>query len=50
MGLAAFWVFVLTGQEKTWNVTFDNSRAYMLTLAAEANRRWNQAALEKEKH
>ncbi|MHB8898496.1 MAG: cellulase family glycosylhydrolase [Thermoguttaceae bacterium] len=43
--LAAFWVFDLSSQNKTWNVTFANERAYMLELAAEANRRWNQAAL-----
>jgi endo-1,4-beta-mannosidase len=40
--LAAFWVYDLSGQEKTWNVTFDNERAYMISLTAEANRRWGQ--------
>ena len=29
----------------SWNATFDNDRAYMLKLTAEANRRWNKAAL-----
>ena len=46
--LAAFWVFDLKNQDKTWNVTFDNDRAYMLELTAKANRRWNQAAQRKE--
>lgn len=40
--LAAFWVYDLSGQEKTWNVTFDNERAYMIRLTVEANRRWGQ--------
>jgi hypothetical protein len=48
--LAAFWVFDLTGQVTIWNVTFDNLRTCMLTMAAEADHRWNQAALKKEKH
>jgi hypothetical protein len=43
--LAAFWVFDCTSQSPKWNVTFDNSRAYMLKLAAKANRRWNNLAL-----
>ena len=43
--LAAFWVFDLKDQSRDWSVTFDNSRAYMLRMAAAANRRWNQAAL-----
>ena len=42
--LAAFWVFDLAGQKDTWSVTFDNDRAYMIQLTAEANRRWNRAA------
>lgn len=41
--LAAFWVFDLPSQQKDWNVTYDNDRAYMLELTAEANRRWSQA-------
>jgi hypothetical protein len=44
MDLAAFWVFDLPNQSKTWNVTFASDRAYMIDLAAEANRRWRQAA------
>ena len=44
MDLAAFWVFDLGSQSKDWSVTFDNARAYMLQLTAEANRRWNKAA------
>ncbi len=47
--LAAFWVFDLKSQAETWNVTFDNDRAYMLDLTAQANRRWNQKALQGEK-
>jgi hypothetical protein len=47
--LAAFWVFDLKDQNTTWNVTFDNERAYMLKMTAEANRRWNQAARRKGK-
>jgi hypothetical protein len=43
--LAAFWVFDLESQSQDWSVTFGNSRSYMLKLTAEANRRWNQAAL-----
>jgi hypothetical protein len=39
--LAAFWVFDFEGQAQDWSVTFDNARAYMLTLTAEANHRWN---------
>ncbi len=40
--LAAFWVFDLPGQAKTWSVTFTNGRAYMLQLSAEAHQRWNK--------
>lgn len=40
--LAAFWVFDLPSQERDWNVTFENDRAYMLSLTAEANRRWRK--------
>jgi hypothetical protein len=40
--LAAFWVFDLDSQSNDWSVTFDNARAYMLELTAEANRRWNR--------
>jgi hypothetical protein len=38
----------LKNQDKTWNVTFDNERACVLELTADANRRWNQAAQRKE--
>jgi len=37
--LSAFWVFDHSGQDKDWNVTFENRRRYMLSLVAEANRR-----------
>ncbi len=40
--LAAFWVFDLPNQTGTWNVTFENDRAYMISLTAEANRTWKQ--------
>jgi hypothetical protein len=40
--LAAFWVFDLPSQKKDWDVTFDNDRAFMIGLTAEANRRWAQ--------
>ena len=43
--LAAFWVFDLDSQNPDWNVTFENSRAFMLKMTADANRRWNAAAL-----
>jgi hypothetical protein len=42
--LAAFWVFDLKSQEKSGSATFDNKRAYMIQLAAEANRRWGSTA------
>jgi len=40
--LAAVWVFDLPAQNKDWNITFDNDRAYMLTDVIEANRRWSE--------
>jgi Cellulase (glycosyl hydrolase family 5) len=43
VNLAAFWVFDFNAQSPKWNVTFANKRAYMLKLAAEANRRWNDS-------
>ena len=46
--LAAFWVFDLESQSQDWSVTSDNGRAYMLKLTADANRRWNQAALHEQ--
>ncbi|MBN2022764.1 MAG: cellulase family glycosylhydrolase [Pirellulales bacterium] len=42
--LAAVWVFDLTMQDKDWNITAANQRAYMLEAVSEANRRWQQAA------
>jgi hypothetical protein len=48
--LAAFWVFDRKHQDDTWNVTFDNDRAYMLKLVAEANRRWGRAAGLSQRH
>lgn len=47
--LAAFWVFDLKSQDQSWHTTFDNDRAYMLKLTAEANRRWNAAACAKNR-
>ena len=41
--LAAFWVFDLDGQKNTWSVTPTNDRAFMLRVAADANRQWNRA-------
>ena len=37
--LAAFWVFDLAQQNKDWNVTFSNDRAWMLDAIAQANAR-----------
>lgn len=37
--LAAVWVFDLSSQNKDWNITATNERAYMLKLVAEAHRR-----------
>ncbi|NQV36311.1 MAG: cellulase family glycosylhydrolase, partial [Phycisphaeraceae bacterium] len=33
--LSAFWVFDYPGQNKDWNVTWDNDRQYMLSLVSE---------------
>lgn len=46
--LAAFWIFDLESQSRDWSVTFENARAFMIKLTAEANRRWNQAALHEQ--
>jgi hypothetical protein len=46
--LAAVWVFDLKSQDKDWNATFENNRAYRLKLVAEANRRWNKSAALKQ--
>ncbi len=37
--LSALWVFDFPPQDKDWNVTFGNDRAYMLELVAKANSR-----------
>ena len=37
--LAALWVFDHKDQDKTWNVTAENGRAWMLDAVAEANKR-----------
>ncbi len=37
--LSALWVFDYAPQDKDWNVTFENDRAYMLKLVARANGR-----------
>jgi hypothetical protein len=37
--LAALWVFDLKQQDKDWNITATNDRAYMLQAIADANRR-----------
>lgn len=37
--LSAFWVYDYPGQRADWNVTWDNDRQYMLSLAGQANRR-----------
>jgi hypothetical protein len=36
--LAAFWVFDLSSQDREWNVTFQNDRAWMIDRVAKANR------------
>ncbi len=46
--LAAFWVFDLSSQNGSCNVTFDNDRSYMIKLTAKANRRWNRAARHRK--
>jgi hypothetical protein len=45
--LAAFWVFDLPSQSRDWSVTFENTRAFMIQLTAEANRHWYQSALHQ---
>jgi len=42
--LSAVWVFDHAGQNRDWNITFDNKRSYMLELVAEANQRMNSEA------
>jgi len=38
--VAAAWVYDLSNQENSWNITFENSRAYMLDDVIAANKRW----------
>ncbi|MDP6633703.1 MAG: cellulase family glycosylhydrolase [Phycisphaerae bacterium] len=42
--LSAVWVFDHAGQNKDWNITFDNKRSYMLKLIAQANQRMKIAS------
>ena len=42
--LACFWVFDHPHQDKTWNVTATNARAYQLDLIRRANRRLRRSA------
>ncbi len=37
--LSAFWNFDFPDQDKDWNITFENDRAYMIHDAAKANKR-----------
>lgn len=37
--LSALWVFDYSGQDKDWNVTFENQRSYMLKEISQANQR-----------
>jgi len=37
--VSAFWVYDLPGQDKEWNITFDNDRAYMIQMVIDANER-----------
>jgi hypothetical protein len=37
VSLSAFWVYDLEGQTNSWNITFDNERAYMIDMVLEAN-------------
>ena len=39
--LAAFWVFDLPMQEKSWNVNFHNDRAWMIERVSQANARFH---------
>jgi hypothetical protein len=42
--LAAIWVYDYTGQDKVWNITTANERAWQLQMAAEKNRAMQSAA------
>jgi hypothetical protein len=37
--LSAFWVYDYAGQDKEWNMTFDNQRSHLVQLVVQANRR-----------
>jgi hypothetical protein len=37
--LSAFWVYDFVGQDKDWNVTFDNPRSPLIKLVIQANQR-----------
>lgn len=37
--LSAFWVYDFAGQDKDWNITFDNQRSHLLQLVIRANQR-----------
>jgi len=39
--LAALWVFDLPAQDGSWNVSFSNSRSYMIEDVIAANREWS---------
>lgn len=45
--LAAFWVFDLSSQDKDWNVTFSNDRAWMIESTAKANERLRGTAARR---
>lgn len=42
VALAAFWVFDLPNQDRDWNVTFNNDRAWMIERVARANAKARQ--------
>ncbi len=42
--LAALWVYDFGGQDKTWNVTWDNERAWQLELVAQRHRAWQRSS------
>ncbi|MGO9108700.1 MAG: cellulase family glycosylhydrolase [Thermoguttaceae bacterium] len=37
--LSAFWVYDFAGQDKEWNITFENQRSHLLQLVIQANQR-----------
>jgi hypothetical protein len=40
--LSAFWVYDFAGQDKDWNITFDNQRSALLQMVIHANQRIRQ--------